>query len=375
MPSPRVIVIGAGAFGGWTALHLARRGARVTLLDAFGAGNSRASSGGETRIIRALYADRIYVEMTVRARAIWEDFQSRLAMKLLRVTGFLRMVSSADALVDRAAGFFRDAGLPLEEYTPAEAARRFPRIHFGGVDRAILDPMAGYLPARRCCALVASAVEAAGGEYRVAEARSGGIVGGVMRSVVLRDGATLEADDFVFACGPWMGPMFPDVIGPRIRAHRREVYFFGAPPGDRSFDDEVFPSWGDNIHHYYGVPGNESRGFKIGEERIDAPFDPTHGERVISPEVLRETREYLAFRFPALAGAPLLESRVCQYESTPDEHLIVDRHPRAANVVLAGGGSGHGFKLGPAVGEMVAAMVLDDAPASAELALSRAALG
>jgi monomeric sarcosine oxidase len=374
MTSPSAIVIGAGAFGGWTALHLLRRGARVTLIDAFGAGNSRSSSGDETRIIRALYAERIYVEMTVRARSLWEDFQSRLGMKLLRPTGFLRLIAANDVLVERAAAYFRDAGLPLEEFTPAEAARRFPRIHFGGVDRAIFDPRAGYLPARRCCAIVASLFAESGGDYRIAEARPGAIDNGAMRSVTLSDGSSLEADIFVFACGPWMGPLFPDVIGRRIRAHRREVFYFGAPPGDRGFDDDVFPCWGDNIHHYYGVPGNEARGFKIGEERIDQDFDPTHGERIVTPEVLRETREYLAFRFPALAGAPLVESRVCQYESTPDEHLVVDRHPRAANVILAGGGSGHGFKLGPAVGEMVAAMALDGSSPRAELALSRAAL-
>ena len=109
----------------------------------------------------------------------------------------------------------------------------------------------------------------------------------------------------------------------------------------------------------YGIPGNEWRGFKVADDARGPVFDPTAGERLPSPEALRSARDYLAFRFPALKDAPLLEARVCQYENSPDEHFIVDRHPRADNVWLVGGGSGHGFKHGPAVGELVAGLVLD----------------
>ncbi len=368
---PSVAVIGAGAFGGWTALTLVRRGARVTLVDAFGPGNSRASSGGETRIIRALYPERIYVRMSVRALEIWKDHETRWGMKLLRQNGFLRLVSGSDPLNERAAALFAEAGLPLEQFTPAEAARRFPRIHFGGIDRAIFDPSAGYLPARRGCALVADAVQKEGGEYRELGAQPGEIRGRELRSLALSDGSSLTADHYVFACGPWMGTLFPDVIGSRIQALRREVWFFGAPAGDRGFQDYHFPCWGDSVEHYYGVPGNEWRGFKIGEERYTVPFDPTSGDRTPSPEALKAAREYLKFRFPALAGAPLVESRVCQYESTPDKHLIVDRHPKAANVLLLGGGSGHGYKLGAAVGEMAADLIYARRSVEPLLALAR----
>ncbi|MGH9673191.1 MAG: NAD(P)/FAD-dependent oxidoreductase [Bryobacteraceae bacterium] len=372
MPAgPSVVVVGAGAFGGWTALHLRRRGARVTLLDAFGPGNSRASSGGETRIIRALYPDRIYVRMTARALDLWREFQALRGLELLHRTGFLRFVSADDPLIERAPAFFAEAGMPLEVYTPGEASRRFPQVYFGGVDCVLLDPSAGWLPARRCCALVAETLIAEGGEYRETEATPGAIDGGAMHSVTLRDGSVLAADCFVFACGPWMGRVFPDAIGDRIRALRREVCFFGTPAGDRSFDGPGMPCWGDNIEHFYGVPGNEWRGFKVGEERLTIPFDPTSGDRTPSPEAHAEIRRYLAFRFPALGDAPLVESRVCQYESTADAHLIVDRHPRAANVLLAGGGSGHGFKLGPAVGELAAQMLLEGAAAPLDLSLSR----
>jgi len=368
---PSVVVVGAGAFGGWTALHLARAGARVTLLDAFGPGNSRASSGGETRIIRALYADRIYVQMTVRAFEIWKASERQWGQRLLRQNGFLRLVSKDDPVVSRSAALFREAGLKLEEFTPAEAGKRFPQFRFDGIDRVLLDPAAGYLPARRGCALVAEALQKEGGEYREMGATPGEIRGGELRSVTLSDGSSLTADQYVFACGPWMGKLFPEVIGDRIRAYRREVFFFGVPAGDRNFQEYHFPCWGDSIEHYYGVPGNEWRGFKIGEERDAVPFDPTNGDRTVSPEGLRAVREYMKRRFPSLAGAPLVESRICQYEQTPDKHLVFDRHPQAGNVLLLGGGSGHGYKLGAALGEMAAGVVMGKRAPEPMLSLAR----
>src|SRR5205807_1680421 len=160
-----------------------------------------------------------------------------------------------------------------------------------------------------------------------------------------RDGSTLAGDVYVFACGPWLGKLFPEVIGDRVRATRQEVFFFGTPPGDARFTEEALPVWADHANHFmYGIPGNEWRGFKVADDARGPAFDPTAGERVPSPEALRSARDYLAYRFPGLKDAPLVEARVCQYENSPDEHFIVDRHPRADHVWLVGGGSGHGFK-------------------------------
>ncbi|OLD59450.1 MAG: hypothetical protein AUF60_05530 [Gemmatimonadetes bacterium 13_1_20CM_69_28] len=197
---------------------------------------------------------------------------------------------------------------------------------------------------------------AAGGAYRQVAVQPPA-PGGVVRC---SDGSELAGDAYVFACGPWLGKLFPDVIGDRVRATRQEVFFFGTPPGDARFTEEALPVWADHANHFmYGIPGNEWRGFKVADDARGPVFDPTAGERLPSPEALRSARDYLAFRFPALKDAPLLEARVCQYENSPDEHFIVDRHPRADNVWLVGGGSGHGFKHGPAVGELVAGLVLD----------------
>ena len=158
-----------------------------------------------------------------------------------------------------------------------------------------------------------------------------------------------------------MGHLFPQTIGRKIEATKQDVFFFGPPPGDSRYDDRHLPVWGDHRARFmYGIPGNQGRGFKIADDTRGPAFDPTDGERVIDPERLRLAREYMAFRFPGMKDAPLVETRVCQYEQTADSHFIVDRHPRAAHVWLLGGGSGHGFKHGPALGELVAKLVLKE---------------
>lgn len=178
---PHIAVVGAGAFGGWSALHLRRSGAQVTLVDAWGPGNARASSGGENRIIRAIYPDRVYVEMTVRSLQLWEENGKRWNRNLLRRTGFLRMVSKDDPLGRAVAPLLREAGVPHEELTPAEAGRRFPQINFQGIDRIFHEKTAGYLLARRGCETVMAAVVGEGGAYRQVAATPGPLKGGQMQ--------------------------------------------------------------------------------------------------------------------------------------------------------------------------------------------------
>ena len=358
----RVAVVGAGAFGGWTALHLLRRGARVTLLDAWGPGNSRSSSGGETRIIRGVYgADRVYIEWVARAFELWREAETRWRRRLLQPTGGLWMFRGDDRYVRDSIPHLNDVGLPIAEIDTREAHGLYPQINFEGVDSVFLEKQTGYLFARRACQAVAEAVAAEGGEVRLAAAAPGPFHGGRMERLELADGSVLAADLYVFACGPWLGGLFPEVIGERfLRVSRQEIFFFGTPPGDARFQEGTCPIWfnlGEEV--FYGIPGNEHRGFKVADDSRGEPFDPTRGERIPTPALMAKTRAFLAHRFPALAGAPLVEARVCQYENSPDGHLLCDRHPHAENVWLLGGGSGHGFKLGPALGEYVAGILLD----------------
>lgn len=370
---PRIVVIGAGAFGGWTALHLLRRGARVTLVDAWGPGNARASSGGETRIIRASYGpDRIYVHLVARALQLWRENEQRWQRKLYHRIGCLRMAGSDDPYENATVPILREAGVAFETLQHAELVRRFPQINFEGVTWAVLESDAGYLKARRACEAVLEGFQEEGGEFRALRAQPGRIASGRMAGIRLSDGAALEADRYVFACGPWLGELFPDVIGDRIKPTRQEVFFFGTPAGDARFTDGSLPVFIDRSGpHFYGIPGNQWRGLKLADDDRGPVFDPTAGDRRPTNEGIEAARKYLEFRFPGMKGAPLVEARVCQYENSRDGHFIVDRHPGAPTAWLVGGGSGHGFKHGPALGEMVAGLVLDDKPPDPFFSLAR----
>ena len=373
---PRIAVIGAGAFGGWTAFHLLERGARVTLLDAWGPGNSRSSSGGETRIMRATYGpDQPYSEMAARALKLWAKYERKWKRQFLHRSGVLWMVSRTDDGLERGSiPMLRAAHIKHEELSPAQMRTRWPQIHYEGIQWGIFEPECGYLDARASCAAVVQAFEGAGGEYRqVAVVQPQEPFPTNKRGTLLSDGSYLAADYYVFACGPWMGGLFPETIGSLIRATKQDVFFFG--PASRNsidFTDAHLPVWADHGSKFlYGIPGDDRRGFKVADDTRGPGFDPTYDERIMNPETLKEIREYVAFRFPALKHAPLLETRVCQYEQTPDSHFIMDRLPGNEKVWLLGGGSGHGFKHGPAIGEMMAGMILKDREPNAIWRLER----
>ena len=170
-------------------------------------------------------------------------------------------------------------------------------------------------------------------------------------------GDTIRAETFVFACGPWLPKLFPDVIGNRIRPTRQEVFFFGAPAGDNRFAPPAMPAWIDfaDERGAYAAPDLENRGFKLGFDRRGDRIDPDSHDRQV--EGLEEIRKFIAERFPALSHAPLVESRVCQYEVTSTGDFLIDRHPEHSHIWFAGGGSGHGFKHAPMVGEYTAAAI------------------
>ena len=373
---PHIVVIGAGAFGGWSALECVRRGARVTLIDAWGPGHPRASSGGETRIIRATYGTRaVYTRMAIRALELWRAHDP--GRRLLHETGVLWMFDDDDSFGHASASVLRDNGARLDVVALAEASQRYPQISFDRIRSVFFEPDAGYLFARRACEDVAGRVAAEGGEYRLAAAVSPvALDGSPLAALPLADGTLVEADVFIFACGPWLATLFPDAVGASIGATRQEVFYFGTPAGDARFAAPALPVWmdfaaGSRSGQIYGIPAAGLSGFKVADDAPGLPIDPTDGDRNVSADGIARARAFLSRRFPALAGAPLVGSEVCQYQSTPDDHFIVDRHPRASNVWIVGGGSGHGFKMGPAVGEMVASLVVGDALPDTQFSLAR----
>ena len=356
---PRIAVVGASAFGGWTALHLRNLGAQVELVDAWGPGNPRASSGGDTRVIRAIYGpDRIYPEMVKRAYQLWEQIDASTDQTLYVETGALWMHRGDDTYVQKSLPILKELGFPVESLAVAEAARRYPQINFEGIKSTWFEPRAGALAAGRACVAVRDAFTRAGGTYRTVEAKPGPIVHGSLSALQLSDGSRLEADVYVFACGPWLGRLFPEVLGDWIRPTRQEVYYFGTPRRSERYMAGRLPIWidfGERI--VYGIPGVYSRSFKVADDTRGEPIDPS-APRSSSKEGLARTRRFLAERFPGLAKAPVRATHICVYENSPDGHLILDHHPQAENVWFVGGGSGHGFKLAPAVGEMAAQRIL-----------------
>ncbi|MBL7856831.1 MAG: FAD-dependent oxidoreductase [Cyclobacteriaceae bacterium] len=352
-----IIVVGAGAFGGWTALYLLRNGFNVTLIDAWGAGNSRSSSGDETRVIRSTYgANETYFSLNVRALELWEENQSRFGKKLFYNTGALWMCYQENTpLVDDSLPFAKNYAMDYAYLNREAMAKKFPSIFTDDLHHGYFDPFAGYLKARESCQAVVEAYIQEGGQLTQQFVTPGHIENEKLRSIAVSSGQTLTADLYVFACGSWLGQLFPEILENVITCSKQEAYYFGVP---KNLTEEFnrLPVWidVDGEDFYYGIPGNANRGFKIGVDKRGEIFDPTHGERTHNPEVLKKARKFIGHRFPALANAPLLENRVCPYENSPDGNFIFDRHPEAQNVIFLGGGSGHGFKHGPAMGELVA---------------------
>ena len=367
-----VIVVGAGAFGGWSALQLLRKGAKVILLDAWGPGNSRASSGGETRVIRTTYGpERLYTQTAARALQLWRENEQRWNLKLFFRTGVLWMAGPDDSYERAAMPLMNEAGVRFEKLSAADCAKRWPQINFEGVSWSIYEPDSGYLAARRGCEAVLNAFLKEGGEYRQAQVTPGSIAANRMEGISVAPREILNADSYVFACGPWLGKLFTFLM-PMITPTRQEEFFFGTAAGDLRLTEAQLPVWIDNGKHlFYGIPGNHWRGFKIADDTRGPVIDPTTMERQISTEGLTAARAYIRLRFPALVGAPLVESRVCQYENSTDQNFILDRHPEAENAWIVGGGSGHGFKHGPVMGEIVADAVLGQKAPPTEMGLGR----
>jgi glycine/D-amino acid oxidase-like deaminating enzyme len=350
---PHVAVVGAGVFGTWTAFHLRQRGANVTLIDAYGPGNSRSSSGDESRVTRCGYGDKaIYSRMARESLPAWRAVHATLP--LFHQTGVLWLAPAGDPYLEATRQTLQQGGYAVEVLTPNVVATQYPQLTAADIPIALLEPGCGVLMARRAVATLAGRLEAEGVEVRRARVAT---LDDLTR-LGLRAGTP---DACVFACGPWLPKVFPDLLSERIRPTRQAVLYFGVPPGDERFGAGHMPVCVEFKAEVYSIPDVEGRGIKVGIDRHGAPFDPDSGDRTIDNESIELARAWLRRRIPSLADAPLVESRVCQYENTSNGDFLIDRHPDLGNIFIVGGGSGHGFKHGPAVGKLVADMVLNGA--------------
>jgi monomeric sarcosine oxidase len=354
------IVIGAGVFGSWTAHFLRKSGASVLLLDAYGPANSRASSGGESRIIRMGYgADEIYTRWSMNALPKWKGLFAQVGRpELFQPTGVLWIEHEGQQYALDTLATLRRLGVRFEKLSVAQLRKRYPQIHFEDDCWGILEPESGVLMARRAVQVVVDQATKDGVAYRCEAVRPPAETHGHLSEIVAASGDKLSAANFVFACGAWLPKIFPDLLGKRVFPSRQEVFFFGVPPGDCRFAPPAMPTWLKVKDEFYGMPDIENRGLKIAHDRHGAAADPDTQSRAVSPEALALAKEYVARRFPVLRDAPVVETRVCQYENTSNGDFLIDRHLQMENVWLVGGGSGHGFKHGPSLGEYVAERVL-----------------
>jgi len=354
-----VVVVGAGAFGAWTARQLRAAGKSVLLVDQYGPANARASSGGESRVIRMSYGpNETYTRFSWRSLAKWKAFFGEVGRpELFQRTGVLWMTKAEDANAAASLRALEASQIPHERLDERELRKRYPQIAVIEGGSAILEPQSGALLARRAVqAVVADAIRK-GVEYQVAAVEP--LTGeGRLKALRTASGEPLRAGAFVLACGPWLAKVAPRALAGRIFPTRQPVFFFGVPKGDTRFSAPALPTWLDFGQGFYGMPDIEGRGLKVANDQHGPEFDPDTGERVAGADALAEARAFLEERFPGMRGAPLAEARVCQYENTSNGDFVIDRHPGYENVWLCGGGSGHGFKHGPAVGEYTAERVL-----------------
>src|SRR5215204_1010798 len=352
--SPDIAVIGAGAFGGWTAYHLRKMGARVTLVDTWGPGNSRSTSGGETRGVRTSYGDRphgvLWARWASQAVQRWKDWDEEFSRttqeKVFYTTGDLIFRKDWDTV-----------GVKYEVLEPNDVRSHYPVIDLQGINVILYEPQAGVVRARRSCERVAESFQHNGGTMVVARALPSLAKGDRLHDMALSNGETLRAGKFVFACGPWLWKIFPEFLRTRLRTPMGNVYYYGTPVGDNRWVAPHMPSF-----TFPGVTGwaalpNDARGFRV---RVGggAQTDPDTSQRWIDPSNFSRPRSFLMERFPLLIDAPLLETRSCHYELSVTRNFYIDTHPEWTNVWIAGGGSAEGFKFGPVVGDYTAKRVM-----------------
>ena len=352
------VVVGAGVFGAWSAWSLHQAGKKVLLIDKHSPANTLASSGGESRVTRSGYGqDELYAEWAHRSLHNWKALSTACRLPLFHPVGVLWVHKVGDPVVAASMNSLRKLQIPYETLDHKTTRRRYPVMQLAEDEAAFFEPRSGGLMARRAVQTLVAQAVAEGMAYRQGKARpikiSEGESGRLKRIYVEGNGKTesIVAEQFVMACGPWLDQACPDAMAERLFVTRQEVFYF-----DAGIDKTgKLPVW--SAGDFYGFPDLEGRGFKVADDRHGIRVDPDSQDRRPGAEGLRMARDFLSLRFPSIADAPVIETRVCQYENSSNGDFVIDRHPGLSNVWVVGGGSGHGFKHGPALGSHVAALV------------------
>jgi glycine/D-amino acid oxidase-like deaminating enzyme len=356
-----VVVVGAGTFGASAAWLLARAGARVTLVDQFEPGDARTSSGGETRLLRCSHgAEPEYTAMARRARTLWRELELETGEDLLVECGVAWFAHREDGWEAASERTLSEQGIPAER---VDGGGLYPSFRADDLAFVLLEPEAGVLRAQRAVRALVAAATAHGARIVRGRAQPDGA------SVLLEDSTRLEGDAIVWACGAWLGRLFPGLVS--LTVTRQELLFVD---GGLAWREPGIPAWCDYDRAVYGTADLDALGVKAASDVEGPPLDPD-AELPATATTEQAVRAYLRDRFPALESARLREARCCRYELTPDTNFIAARHPSEPGVWLVGGGSGHGFKHGPAMAELLRAAIAGDAELPARFGLGERAPG
>jgi glycine/D-amino acid oxidase-like deaminating enzyme len=361
MTRPKVAVIGGGVFGLWTALALLSRGAQVELLDGHGVGNEHGMSVAPYRLIRALYGDRhLYIKLVAESLRDWNKLQADERASLFEQVGVWWMFpNEAPQFVLDALPVCGQYDLPVFPVSLEDASRQFPHVNYDGIASIYLDESAGFLRADKCCQALFTQFLKQGGKYRWGHvSRIGDTVGNNLRRLACSDRDWVEADHYVFACGPWLKDLFGELFG-KITLTRQLEYYFELGSALNGKKAPVMIDFGDGDSLFYGLHDPAERCFKIGDDKPHGLIDTSLNQEATEQEI-ENGQSLLEKRFPGLEGIKLKKARVCRYDRTPLHDLIADKHPGLDNVWIVGGGSGHGFKTSPAVGRYMSRLVLDE---------------
>jgi len=347
----QTVIVGAGTFGASLAWTLARAGEDVVLVDQFEPGDTRATSGGESRLIRCAHgSDPDYTASARRARTLWRELEAETGEALMVEIGVAWFAEREEGWETESERAMSAQGIPCERLDAGEAARLFPSLGTDDLVFVLFEPEAGVVRAQRATRALAAQAAAHGARLVRGRAAPDG------EDAVLEDGTRLEGDAVVWACGPWLGRLFGDLAP--VKVTRQELLFFDGGPAWRS---PGVPGWVDYDRAIYGTGDLDDLGVKAALDLEGPPLEPD-ADLPAAGATEPAVRTYLADRFPALADAPLKEGRCCRYELSPDSNFLVGRHPGRERTWIAGGGSGHGFKHGPAMAERIAAALRGGEP-------------
>jgi glycine/D-amino acid oxidase-like deaminating enzyme len=424
--SPEIVVIGSGCWGSFTALNLQKMGAKVTLVDTYGPGNARSTSGDETRGVRSSYGDKLgplgelWTMWARDAMNRWKTFDDTygrdMRLNLFHVTGDMIFRTEWDSFQIKCKVWWDKNKVPYQILNPEDVKKSFPVFDINDITAVLYEPDAGVVRARRATQAAAAAFEKEGGKIVIGRATPSKFSNGRLEEISLDTGATLRADTFVFAVGPWLGKTFPEIFAKKTRVPIGYVVYFATPVGDHRFTYPNIPSF--NFPGVTGWPALpvDNRGFRVrGAERAPTPAqaatapgaaapvdagsnlanaagggrgvgggrggngggrggqgggqnqqqdvppeqqDPDTSDRWASMDRIDGSRRFVAHRFPLLAKAPVAQTHACHYESTSSGNFIIDHHPQWGNVWIAAGGNAEGFKFAPKIGDYVANRVM-----------------